>query len=84
VPFRLEREPALNVYRIINAGDEPVHGLTLTLHGAGLMRASIPSLLPPKHALEVTVMGHDLPRNTILVVRWFRPDGVEYLWRVSF
>jgi len=38
----------------------------------------------PEHGIEVTVAGRDRPRDTILVIRWFRPDGVEYLWRVSF
>lgn len=84
VPFRVDRHPGANLYRIVNVGDERLRGLTLTLHGSGIMSASLPQSLSPGETLEVTVAGRDLARNTILVLRWFRPDGVEYLWRISF
>lgn len=84
VPFRLDRQPGANLYRIINEGDERLRGLTLTLHGSGMMSASVPEALDPGEMLEVTVAGKDLARSTILVLRWFRPNGVEYLWRISF
>ena len=84
VPFDLERRPESSLYRLLNVGGEPLHGVTLTLHGAGLMSASIPATLLPHETLEVTVAGRDLARNTILVVRWFRPNDVEYLWRIGF
>lgn len=83
VPFRVERG-AGHVYRIINESSETVHGVALTLHGSGVMGASSPSTLAPGDALEVTVAGRNLARSTILVVRWFRPDGREYLWRIAF
>jgi hypothetical protein len=41
-------------------------------------------VLPPGHGIEVTIALRTLAVNTILVIRWFRPDGVEYLWRVAF
>jgi hypothetical protein len=82
VPFRLERLPP--TYTLLNIGAEQLHGVTFTLHGNGLMSANAPAVLRPSEALQVVVSGHDLPRNAILVVRWFRPNGVEYLWRVSF
>lgn len=84
VPFQLDRLPESSLYRLVNVSAEPVHGLSLTLHGPGVMSSSIPATLQPLDALEVTVLGHDLARSTILVVRWFRPNGVEYLWRVGF
>lgn len=83
VPFRVERGTA-NLYRIINVGDETVHGVALTLHGSGVMGASAPSTLLPGEVLEVTVAGRNLARSAIMVVRWFRPSGEEYLWRISF
>jgi hypothetical protein len=58
--------------------------VTFTLHGPGMMPVSAPASLEPGEALEIAISGTDLARNTIGVVRWFRPDGVEYLWRVSF
>ncbi|CAN5542100.1 hypothetical protein BH10ACT7_BH10ACT7_12420 [soil metagenome] len=84
VPFRLERQPSAHLYRIVNESDERLRGLTLTLHGSGMMSANLPESLGAREALEVTVAGHDLARSTILVLRWFRPNGVEYLWRISF
>ena len=83
VPFELERGRG-NLCRIHNRGAEILRGVTLTLHGAGMMSTSVPATLAPGEVLEVTVAGRDLARSTILVVRWFRPDDIEYLWRISF
>lgn len=82
VPFVLERDPP--VYRLLNVSLEAVHGVTFTLHGAGVMASNPPAVIDPGAALEVRIAGQDLARAAILVVRWFRPNGVEYLWRVSF
>jgi hypothetical protein len=84
VPFRVERDYALGNYRLINTGPEVVHGVSFTLHGSGVMAISPPRIVRPGHGIEVTIVSADLARDTILVVRWFRPDGVEYLWRVAF
>jgi hypothetical protein len=84
VPFELERDPARGLYRLMNTSHETVHGVTFTLHGTGLMAISPPRVLPPEHGIEVTIAGRDRARDGILVIRWFRPNGVEYLWRVSF
>jgi hypothetical protein len=48
------------------------------------MPASAPATLEPGDALEIVISGADLARDTIALVRWFRPNGQEYLWRVSF
>jgi hypothetical protein len=48
------------------------------------MPASTPSTLQPGESLEVMISGRDLARSTVLLVRWFRSTGEEYLWRVSF
>ncbi len=84
VPFRIERDTGPRRYLLTNGGPEPVEGVTLSLLGAGVMPASAPSTLQPGETLEVSISGRDLARSTILVVRWFRPTGEEYLWRVSF
>lgn len=84
VPFALRREPWTHRYILTNTGAETVDGVAFTLHGAGVMSASVPARLSPGDAVAVTVVGRDLARDTILVVRWFRPDGTEYLWRISF
>ena len=84
VPFRLEREPAANVYRLTNASVEVLHGVSFTLHGSGVMAVSPPRTVRPGYGVEVTIAAANLAVDTILVVRWFRPSGIEYLWRVAF
>ncbi|TXN31281.1 hypothetical protein [Lacisediminihabitans profunda] len=84
VPFRLDRDTGPRRYLLTNAGTEPVDGVTVSLLGSGMMPASLPATLLPGESLEVMVSGRDLARCTVLVVRWFRPNGREYLWRVSF
>ncbi len=71
-------------YLLTNRGTERVDGVTMSLLGAGVMPASAPSSLRPGETLEVSIFGRDLAHSTVLVVRWFRPTGEEYLWRVSF
>ena len=82
VPFSLRRTPP--AYGLRNDSDEPVHGVAMTLHGPGRLASNNPAKLQPGEELEITVEGDLLQRGTIGVVRWFRPNGTEYLWRVSF
>ena len=82
VPFVFERTPPR--YRLHNVSDETLDGVALAVHGAGVLAANVPARLEPGEALDVRIAGPHLHRDTILVVRWFRFDGVEYLWRVSF
>lgn len=84
VPFELERRPRHGSLRLRNVSAEALDGVRLHLDGPGVMAASLPQRLPPGSALDVRVLGDDLAVETLLVVRWFRPDGVEYLWQVSF
>ena len=84
VPFVLRRDWPHRTYQLINMSTETLDGVSLTLHGGGMLGASSPALLRPAETLEVSIAGRNLARDSILVVRWFRPDGVEYLWRVSF
>lgn len=83
VPFRLRRR-AVGSFVLTNASRETVHGVSFTLHGAGVMSLTAPAKLEPGAEVEVTVRGVDLARATILVIRWFRANGDEYLWRVAF
>ena len=84
MPFRFERYIAASSHRLLNVSDETVHGVTFVLHGPGLLAVSAPATLSPGDGVEVTIAARDLARSTILVVRWFRHDGLEYVWRVSF
>ncbi len=84
VPFRIRRDAGPHRYVLTNDGPERLDGITLSLLGAGVMPATAPSVLNPGESLEVLISVRDLARSTVLVVRWFRPNGEEYLWRVSF
>ncbi len=84
VPLRLDRRDAPRSYELVNTSDEPLRGLSFSLLGAGLMRASAPLLLHPGQSVRLRISGATLPEFAVLIVRWFRPNGDEYLWRVSF
>ena len=81
VPFSLEREPP--AYRLLNHSAEPVHGVAVIVHGASALAANSPAKLQPGEALEVTIDKRHREAGSLIVVRWFRPDGVEYLWRAK-
>src|ERR1700712_139270 len=82
VPWAFERGNGR--YALRNLGPEPLSAVTFMLSGAGMTPATAPSTLLPGETLEIMISGSNLARDTIGVVRWFRPDGREYLWRVSF
>lgn len=84
VPLRLDRRDAPKTYRLTNVSLEPLRGLSFNLLGAGLMRATAPLLLAPGQEVSLRIRGESLPRSAVLIIRWFRPNGDEYLWRVSF
>ncbi|WP_213813875.1 hypothetical protein [Glaciihabitans sp. dw_435] len=84
VPWHFERENRAQRYALRNLGAETLTGVTLTLHGGGVMPATAPSTLAPGDTLVMTISGRDLARQSIAMVRWFRPNGQEYLWPVSF
>jgi hypothetical protein len=82
VPWRFDRGNGIYVLR--NLGTESLSGVTFLLRGPGLMPTSLPVTLDAGDVLEIAISGQDLARATLGVVRWFRPDGQEYLWSVSF
>jgi hypothetical protein len=83
VPFLFDRSRA-PVYRLVNVGSERLRGVTVTLLGSGLMPALAPATLDPTWSIEIAIRGADLARDSTLVIRWLRPSGEDYLWRVSF
>ncbi|HEY1531341.1 MAG TPA: hypothetical protein VGF80_11030 [Galbitalea sp.] len=82
VPWHFERGDG--AFTLVNLGAERLTRVTFNLYGSGIMPTSAPSTLEPGDALEIVISGATLERDTIGLVRWFRPDGQEYLWRVSF
>jgi hypothetical protein len=84
VPWVCIHGSSAGAFTLRNVGLEPVSGVTVTVTGRGLMPTSAPATIVPGDALSVRIVGTHLERDTVAVVRWFRPDGREYLWRVSF
>jgi hypothetical protein len=82
VPWHFERGDGHFTLR--NLGPERLGAVTFNLYGSGIMPASAPATLEAGDSLEIVISGRDLAKDTIGLVRWFRPNGQEYLWRVSF
>ncbi|HEY2556953.1 MAG TPA: hypothetical protein VGI08_07590 [Diaminobutyricibacter sp.] len=83
VPWQVERAAAPH-YRIRNTGDDTLRGVTVSVFGTSRFRVAAPAIVRPGGAIHATTSGPDPARDTIVVVRWFAPDGAEYLWQVSF
>jgi hypothetical protein len=84
VPFVVDRSRAPVRYYLVNRSAETLHGLRLAVLGSGLLLPVSQTRLLPGGVLGFAVRGHELARNSVVVVRWFRPNDDEYLWRVSF
>ena len=84
VPLWVDRASAPRLYRVANLGDETIRGLRADLLGPGHVEPVLVPLLFPGDSVVLTMVGPDLERSSVMVLRWFRPDGDEYLWRFSF
>lgn len=82
VPWRVDRSTTPHL-RIVNAGREPLRGVTVSVAGSSRLRVSAPASVLPGEAVRASLSGADPARDTVLVVRWFPPDGREYLWQIS-
>jgi hypothetical protein len=83
VPFWIDRRLAPRLHRIVNVGDEVVRGLRVSLLGSGQLMPISAGPLGPGSSFTLTTLATD-SRDSVVVLRWFRPDGEEYLWRFSF
>ncbi|MFC6355081.1 hypothetical protein [Luethyella okanaganae] len=83
VPWRIDRGAAPR-YELLNVGHERLVGIHLALLGTGALIWGLPTALSPGQRFSFILHSDDPSRATVVLVRWFRPDGAEYLWRVSF
>lgn len=83
VPFTVDRRRA-PLFELRNDGSEAAIGIALTMLGDGRLLWGLPTALEPGASMRFVVHGDDLARDSVLIVRWFRPGGDEYLWRVVF
>ncbi|KQS08824.1 hypothetical protein DEJ13_04835 [Curtobacterium sp. MCLR17_007] len=83
VPFAVDRSQAPRRYDLVNIGDEPVDGLSLTHLGSGYCPPLVVRRLDPGRSLGIAVFGAAPDDTGVVIVRWRRPDRSEYLWRMS-
>lgn len=84
VPWTVDRSGAPH-FRLVNTSDDELRGVTVSIAGSSSVRVSSPSSIRPGEAVRASLSGSDDPaRDTLLIVRWFPPDGHEYLWQISF
>jgi len=83
VPFVVDRSRA-PWYVLHNRGTERIRGVTLSMLGSGRLLWGLPTALEPDDHLRFRVHGDEIARDSVLLVRWFRPTDEEYLWRFSF
>lgn len=83
VPFRVCRDE-LPVLRLRNISSETLRGVTAWPVGDGALLPPGPQIVAPGNHAEFVMPEDDLATRTVIAVRWFRPSGDEYLWRVSF
>lgn len=81
VPWRVDRtrEPTLTIW---NLGDEPLHGLRLSMHGDGSVVFGMTTRVQPGTNTTFRINGCLSPAS-VVTLRWFRPDESEYLWRIA-
>jgi len=84
VPLRVDRSDAPRVYRLINTSNETLTDFRVTLLGSAELAPLSRLRVRPGGFVSLVVRGANLSRSSVLIVRWFRPGGDEYLWRVSF
>ncbi|MFP3464883.1 hypothetical protein [Leifsonia sp. SIMBA_070] len=82
VPWSVDRTTPPH-YRLVNGGRETLHGVTVSIAGSSRLRVSAPCSVLPGESVLASVTGPHPSRDTVLVVRWFPPDGREYLWQIS-
>jgi hypothetical protein len=83
VPFLVVR-PGPGRVRLVNRSDETLRCVVFLVLGPGVLDAQVVGTVAPGEVIETRVHGTDLERSTSLVVRWFRADDEEYLWRIAF
>lgn len=83
VPWFVMRDRAPR-YGLRNGSLETLRHVSFALVGPGALPAQQPVTVGPGATTWFWVHGRDLARATLLVVRWRRENGDEYLWRVAF
>ncbi|MEB4614631.1 hypothetical protein [Leucobacter sp. M11] len=79
----LQRDPDGTV-EVLNIGTERLRFVRFAVIGAGLLGMSLPGPVDVNERLSVRVRGLAAEPASLLLLRWFRPHGGEYLWPIAF
>lgn len=84
-PWRvIARQPETHVL-LRNGSAERLTFVRLSVAVAGALALSLPRHILPGAIVEVVFDRSQPPDpNTLVTLRWFRPNGHEYLWHLSF
>lgn len=92
VPWRVVRRSESGVIEVEHCGPAPLYSVRFALAGGGMLGLSLPRTVLPGERIRVVVRGTFADRNarsaaasadTMLVMRWFEPDGTELLWPIA-
>lgn len=87
VPWRVSACVVPGVVEVEHCGWRPAHSVRFALAGNGMLGLSLPGTVLPGERVRVAVRG-GLARDcaaapdAMLVLRWFEPDGREFLWPI--
>lgn len=76
VPWHVDRSHAPR-YRLLNTSDEDLSGVSFLVQGFALAPAYAPRSVLAGQSIDIALRGRDLERNTVMIVRWFRPSRDE-------
>lgn len=87
-PWRVSQRSASGVIEVENMSAAALHAVRFSLAGDGLLGLSLPRTVLPGERLRVALRGTRAEAasdaaDSLLVLRWFQPDGRELLWPVS-
>lgn len=83
VPWRvISREPSRSVV-IHNDGGERLTFVRFAVAGSGSLSLSLPQHVEPGESLGAELKWPYGAADTLITVRWFRPNRREYLWVLS-
>lgn len=83
VPWRVIARDSNRSVMIRNDSDERLTFVRFAIAGSGELAVSLPRHVQPGESLVAELVWPYASADTLITVRWFRPDQQEYLWVLS-
>ncbi|MHA3685409.1 hypothetical protein ACXR2W_14275 [Leucobacter sp. HY1908] len=88
VPWRVVSRSPDGDIEVAHSGRAPAHSVRFALAGGGMLGLSLPGTVLPGERVTVLVRHGEAgvcaaAPDAMLVLRWFEPDGREYLWPIA-